>query len=140
MFNTQRLNAFGFLNSQDLQDRAQSRKDVAVNLGYLDQRLALEWIQNNIAYFGGDPKKVHSLWPILGGVVDTLTRLCRSLCSAKALERLLLGLICLLKTMSPGSCFVQQLCNREQLPGASYPRGLFQDVTFQCFLIAIYRW
>ena len=58
LINSQRLNAFGFLNSQDLQDRAQSRGDVATNLGYLDQRLALEWVQKNIAYFGGDPKKV----------------------------------------------------------------------------------
>ena len=59
--NMQRLNAFGFLNSQDFQDRAQSKKDVALNLGYLDQRLALEWVEKNIAYFGGDPKKVRLL-------------------------------------------------------------------------------
>ncbi|KAH7339682.1 Alpha/Beta hydrolase protein [Rhizoctonia solani] len=28
------------------------------NLGFKDQRLALEWIQENVQYFGGDPNKV----------------------------------------------------------------------------------
>lgn len=41
---------FGFSNSPQV--------NVTSNVGYLDQRLALDWVQRNIASFGGDPKKV----------------------------------------------------------------------------------
>ncbi|TEA19401.1 Carboxylesterase 5A [Colletotrichum sidae] len=46
-----RLNIFGFPNSPQLPLRQQ-------NLGFLDQRLALQWVQTNIHAFGGDPAKV----------------------------------------------------------------------------------
>jgi carboxylesterase type B len=46
-----RTNVFGFPTAQDL---PASRN----NLGLLDQELALAWVQDNIAQFGGDPKKV----------------------------------------------------------------------------------
>jgi para-nitrobenzyl esterase len=42
------LGALGFLASDILQG----------NYGLMDQRLALTWIQNNIAAFGGDPTQV----------------------------------------------------------------------------------
>lgn len=50
-----RLNAWGFLNSLEVSGSGQT------NLGLRDQRLALHWIQENIAAFGGDPRKV-TIW------------------------------------------------------------------------------
>ncbi|KAJ7445249.1 Carboxylesterase [Mycena latifolia] len=46
-----RTNIFGFPGSRDLPITQN-------NLGFLDQELALEWVQLNIAQFGGDPSKV----------------------------------------------------------------------------------
>ncbi|KAG8745211.1 hypothetical protein FRC10_008523 [Ceratobasidium sp. 414] len=48
-----RLGLFGFPPGQAAADAGGS------NLGLKDQRLALEWVQKNIAYFGGDPTKVN---------------------------------------------------------------------------------
>ncbi|KAH7093315.1 carotenoid ester lipase-like protein precursor [Paraphoma chrysanthemicola] len=47
-----RISGFGFLSGSDI-----LRSGVA-NLGLYDQRLALGWIQDNIAAFGGDPSRV----------------------------------------------------------------------------------
>ena len=46
-----RTNAFGYPQSPELPLEGQ-------NLGFLDQRFALQWVQDNIAQFGGDPNKV----------------------------------------------------------------------------------
>lgn len=46
-----RLNVFGFPAAQDLPLSHN-------NLGFLDQELALAWVQKNIAQFGGDKSQV----------------------------------------------------------------------------------
>lgn len=47
-----RLNMYGFLQTPQLLAEGSS------NAGLLDQRLALQWVQENIASFGGDPRRV----------------------------------------------------------------------------------
>ncbi|KAL7911546.1 alpha/beta-hydrolase [Trichoderma velutinum] len=47
-----RMNAFGFISGEPFNSIG------ATNLGIHDQRLALRWIQENIAVFGGDPSRV----------------------------------------------------------------------------------
>lgn len=46
-----RLGAFGFLSLPD-------NNNIRGNVGLLDQQLALRWVADNIAAFGGDPSKV----------------------------------------------------------------------------------
>ncbi|KAJ4381882.1 hypothetical protein N0V86_003250 [Didymella sp. IMI 355093] len=50
-----RLNLFGFLSSPEL---LQACPDFSVNLGFWDQRLALQWTWENISYFGGNPSNI----------------------------------------------------------------------------------
>lgn len=44
-----RLNIFGFPNAEGLEEQ---------NVGLLDKRMAIEWVRDNIAKFGGDPKRI----------------------------------------------------------------------------------
>ena len=58
-----RLSAWGFLFSEQVADSGNT------NLGLRDQRLALQWLQENIALFGGDPSKV-TIWGESAGALD----------------------------------------------------------------------
>ena len=63
-----RLSIFGFTSSMSL------RTNKAVNVGLRDQREGLQWIQNNIAAFGGDPKRVMVFGQSAGGTFIGLHR------------------------------------------------------------------
>lgn len=53
-----RLNALGFLSGHELQAEARTNKETVGNLGFWDQRLALEWTSDNISAFNGNPKNI----------------------------------------------------------------------------------
>ncbi|CCF44309.1 carboxylesterase [Colletotrichum higginsianum] len=55
-----RTNIFGFSNSPEVPTGSQ-------NSGFLDQRFALRWVQDNIATFGGDPSRVTIFGESAGG-------------------------------------------------------------------------
>ena len=56
-----RVGPYGFLASKEL------AKEGNLNLGLLDQRSAIRWVQNHIAKFGGDPTKITLFGTSVGG-------------------------------------------------------------------------
>ncbi|MEQ8315571.1 MAG: carboxylesterase family protein [Gammaproteobacteria bacterium] len=60
-----RLGAFGFLAHPALS--AESEQQASGNYGLMDQIEVLQWVQNNIAAFGGDPDRVTIFGQSAGG-------------------------------------------------------------------------
>jgi carboxylesterase type B len=57
-----RLGFFGFANSGSLYEEG------SMNAGLRDQRAAIEWVRENIAYFGGDPERITIAGQSSGGL------------------------------------------------------------------------
>lgn len=69
-----RVGQMGFFAHPELS--AENPEGVSGNYGILDQIAALEWIQENIAAFGGDPEKVTIFGESAGGI--SVNMLCAS--------------------------------------------------------------
>lgn len=81
-----RLGMFGFLSHPELTREA---KGLSGNYGILDQILALRWIHDNIAAFGGDPEKVTICGESAGGISTSIlsaSPLCKGLFRAAISE------------------------------------------------------
>ncbi|KAI1099633.1 sterol esterase [Jackrogersella minutella] len=63
-----RVGGFGFLAGKEI------LADGSSNLGLLDQRMGLEWVQDNIAAFGGDPEKV-TIWGESAGAISVFDQM-----------------------------------------------------------------
>ena len=63
-----RLAGLGWLGGKEL------ASDGSTNLGAKDQRIALQWVAENIKAFGGDPDKV-TIWGESAGSVSVFNQI-----------------------------------------------------------------
>ena len=105
-----RLGPLGFPQGPEAVERA------ALNLGLHDQWVALEWVQKNIASFGGDPRKVCPL--VIASLVTGTTSDERLLFSERVRGQYLLP-ITISTTISPPlpePLYVLVNCTLEAVP------------------------
>ena len=114
-----RMNVFGFPTAPDLPSSGN-------NLGLLDQELALAWVQDNIAQFGGDKSKVTIM--VSATSLDTLQRINVTFALAGPVSRVQICLVCY---HPPGFVRVRTIpCRHHALVCAAFhpPRAQLSEI------------
>ena len=113
-----RLGALGYLDLRSLSD------DCVANPAVMDQLLALQWVQDNIAAFGGDPDSVTAMGESAGGAaVLTLmaSPAAQGLFHRAIAQSSPIGLI---HSRTQSTWWARQLVNRMALPRGSTVEAL----------------
>jgi para-nitrobenzyl esterase len=103
-----RLGAFGFLATEEI---SAENAGVVGNVAILDQIAALQWVQENIFAFGGDPQRV----TIFGQSAGSIS--CQTLLSSPMAKGLFSGVI-----LQSGGGY-QDMLKRDLLPDEAYATG-----------------
>jgi carboxylesterase type B len=92
---TYRLNVFGFLTGKALAAEVDSAGIASIgNMGFWDQRTALEWVHKNIGHFNGDPCNI-TVGGYSAGAYSTFHQLAHELYQVPAEQRIITRVIML---------------------------------------------
>lgn len=116
-----RVGRFGFFGHPALTAAAAQTGEPLGNYGYMDQIAALQWVQRNIAAFGGDPRNVTVFGESAGG--ESIHNLMTSPMAANLFQKAI---------NQSGNGRVNQAYGRylRPTPGAPLPSAEEQGVTF----------
>ena len=109
-----RLGPLGFMPHPELSK--ENKKGVSGNYGLLDQIMALQWIHDNIAAFGGDPERVTIAGESAGGISVSI------LCASPLAKGLFSGAI-----SESGSSFLPLKVEGNNVPIIQYGMNTVKD-------------